>query len=48
MLEFGKDIYENEMSFKRKKGKNFFALTGCEYGNCVVVQGTERNLVLQD
>jgi uncharacterized protein YwlG (UPF0340 family) len=48
MLGFGKDIYESEVSFKRKTGVDFFALTGCEHGNCVAEQRTERNLVLQD
>jgi hypothetical protein len=43
-----KDIYESEVSFKRKTGVDFGALTGCEHGNCVAEQRAESNLVLQD
>lgn len=42
-LGFGKYIYESEVSFKRKTGVDFFALTGCERGNCIAKKERKKN-----
>lgn len=33
-------------NLRKKTGVDFFALTGCEHGNCLAEQRAERNLVL--